>query len=490
VSGSDVEVAIIGSGFAGLAMAIRLALRGERRFRILEKAAEIGGTWRDNTYPGCACDIPSPLYSLSFEPNRDWTRLYPTQPEIWSYMRAAVDRHGLRAQTWLNAEVAEAAFDEAAGLWRIRTADGRALTARFLVSGMGGLSRPAVPDLPGLDRFRGKIFHSAAWDHGYDLRDKRVAVIGTGASAVQFVPEIAPKVSRLHLFQRTPNWIIPKADRSFGPFERWLVRNVAAYRKALRGWIYAYHELRFMGFSGNERLRRFVEGQALRHLARQVPDPELRAQLTPDYALGCKRVLISNEFYPALTRPNVHLETAGVRGIEEDAVVTADGRRLEVDAIILATGFRAAEVPAPVRILGRGGVDLSDAWADGISAYLGLLVKDYPNLFLLIGPNTGLGHNSIIFMIEAQVDYILRCLDLMRARGASLVEVTARAQDGFNREIQEKLRRTVWLSGCRSWYLDSRGRNVTLWPDFTARFWARTRRVREADLRFAAVPAE
>ena len=481
--GRVLDAVILGAGFAGLGMAIKLQQAGRDDFVILEKASEIGGTWRDNRYPGCACDVPSHLYSFSFEPYAGWSRLFPTQSEILDYLLRVADRHRLRPKIRFGAEAVEARFDEARNLWHVRTAGGRSFVSRYLVSAMGGLSRPALPDIPGRERFAGPAFHSAQWRHDVDLAGRRVAVIGTGASAIQFVPRIAPQAGRLSLFQRTPPWILPKLDRAHSSLEKRLIERLPGYRRLLRALIYWTYELRALAFQKPALMRRF-QRMAREHLASQVADPALRARLLPDYTMGCKRVLIANDYYPALQRPNVELVTERVAEIVENGVVTADGRLHEADVLIFGTGFRATDLLSPMRILGRAGLDLDQAWREGASAHFGTTVAGFPNLFLLVGPNTGLGHNSIVFMIEAQLRYVMDCLKQAAHRGAAAIEPLGAAQAAYNADIQQRLGGTVWASGCRSWYLDAAGRNTTLWPGFTVEFWWRTRRARAADYAF------
>lgn len=469
----DVDVLIVGSGFSGLCMALELQRAGRASFLILEKASDIGGTWRDNTYPGCACDVPSHLYSLSFAPQADWSRMYAGQAEIQTYMQGLVDRYDLRRSIRFGTALTEARWDEGARLWRATTATGERISARVLVSGTGGLSRPHIPPLPGLEAFGGTTMHSAAWDHACDLEGKRVAVVGSAASAVQLVPAIASKVGRLSLFQRTPSWVLPRHDRPFTPRERDRLRRSPLARWLLRQRIYWFNELTAVGFVVWPGLMRLAERLGLRHMAKSIADPGLRQKLTPRYRIGCKRILTSNDYYPALARPNVEVVTDPIADIRPEGVTTADGRLHEVDAIVFATGFRVTEPMHPLRIVGREGRDLDLAWRDGMEAYRGVTVAGYPNLFLLVGPNTGLGHSSIVFMIEAQARYVERCLARMDARGARTMEVRGVAQEAWNAWLQRKLRGTVWASGCRSWYLDARGRNSTLWPGFTFSYWAR-----------------
>ncbi|HEV3232657.1 MAG TPA: NAD(P)/FAD-dependent oxidoreductase [Candidatus Dormibacteraeota bacterium] len=469
------HVAVIGTGFAGLGMAIRLKQRGMDDFVVLERAADLGGTWRDNTYPGCQCDVPSHLYSFSFAPKPGWSRTFSRQPEIWDYLRDCAHRHGILPHIRFRHEVLEAAWDDAARLWRIETSGG-ACTARFLVAGMGGLSEPAIPDLPGLSTFAGTAFHSAAWDHGHDLAGRRVAVIGTGASAIQFVPLIQPEVARLHLYQRTPPWVLPHHDREVPTAERRLFALLPLGQRLARIAIYLGRE-GFLPFFTHRALSFLPERIARRHLARQVPDPALRARLTPGYAVGCKRILLSNDYYPALVQPNVEVVGEGIREVRPGSIVSADGTEREVDTIIFATGFQVVDMPAARRIRGRGGRTLEEAWEGSPRAYLGTTTPGFPNLFLMLGPNTGLGHTSVVLMIECQIDYILSCLDVLARRRLLTAEVLPEAEAAYNRRVQARMRGTVWTTGgCASWYLDRTGRNTTLWPGSTLAFRRLTRR--------------
>lgn len=481
----EYEVAIVGTGFAGLGMAVRLKQAGERRFVLLERAGSVGGTWRDNHYPGAACDVPSHLYSFSFAPNPGWSRKYPTQPELRAYLeRVAVD-HGLAQHIRFDCELLAADYDEAAQLWRVTTTRG-SLTARTLVSASGGLSEPKLPAIAGVERFRGKTFHSSRWDHEYPLAGKRVAVIGTGASSVQFVPEIAGRVGQLDVYQRTPNWIVPRPDRAYTEVERWMFARLPLARRLHRARIYWQHELRVLGMVSHPGLMKLFQKLAERHIRRQVPDPALRAAVTPNYTIGCKRILISDDWYPALQRPGVSLVTSPIEEVREDAIVTADGQARPVDCIIFATGFYATENPIAGRIRGRGGQSLAEAWAGGEEAYLGTLVKGFPNLYFIVGPNTGLGHSSMVFMIETQVEYILRLLALRQAARAAALEVEPAAHDAFNRELQRGLAGSVWATGCKSWYQHRSGKITALWPGFTFGFWLRAQRLRRDDYLLSA----
>ena len=484
----DVEVCIVGSGFSGLGMAIRLEQSGIGSFRVLEQAGAIGGTWRDNTYPGCTCDIPSHLYSLSFAPKTDWSRMYPTQPEIRAYLHDCVARFGLADRIRLNTRLDSAAYDEASGLWNVQTSSG-SFSARFVVSAIGGLHRPSIPALPGIESFDGPSFHSSRWDHGLDLAGKHVAVIGTGASAIQFVPQIAPQVAQLDLYQRTAPWVLPKLDRPIGAREQWALRHVPLFRTLCRWLLYWRQELFAFGFTVKPQLLDRAKKIGLWLLRKQVPSEELRAQLTPTYQPGCKRILISNDYFPALTQPQVTLVTAGIREVRAHAVVTDDGVERRADVIIYGTGFQATDTLGPLRVTGRDGVRLDEAWRGGMHAYYGTSVPSFPNFFMLSGPNTGLGHNSVIFMFEAQIAHVLECITTMRQRGLRTLEVRAHVEADHNEALQRRLRRTVWATGCKSWYLDANGRNVTLWPGFTFDYWHQLRRVDWRAYRTQAGPA-
>ncbi|MGA8115421.1 MAG: NAD(P)/FAD-dependent oxidoreductase [Actinocatenispora sp.] len=469
------DVLIVGAGFAGLGTAIRLAQRGHRDFAILERADEIGGTWRDNSYPGAACDVPSHLYSFSFAPNPAWSRSFSRQPEIQEYLLDCARRYDLRPHLRLGHELLDATWDAEAARWRVRTSRGD-FTGRILVVGAGPLSEPRRPELPGLDDFAGAVFHSAQWDHERSLAGRRVAVVGTGASAIQFVPQIAPDVARLHVFQRTPPWIIPRADRAITNAERWLFARVPAARAMVRAGIYSVRESLAVGLTLRPPILTALARVAAGHLRRQVADRDLRAALLPDYQIGCKRILISNDYYPALTRDNTELVTSGIEQVEAHAIRTADGRRREVDTIIFGTGFEATRPPIADRLTGRDGLRLADAWRDGMRAYRGTTIAGFPNLFMLVGPNTGLGHNSMVYMIESQLNYVMDALDKMARHGVEAVEVDRGAEHAYNEQLQRRLAPTVWnVGGCASWYLDPNGRNTTLWPSFTWRFRRLTR---------------
>jgi cation diffusion facilitator CzcD-associated flavoprotein CzcO len=478
-----VDVLIVGGGFSGLCMAIKLRQAGMNSFLLLEKSDDIGGTWYDNRYPGCACDIPSHLYSFSFEPSPDWSRMYPGQQEIHDYLKRVVQRHELAPQIRLNTRFHEATWDEAENVWHATAGEGLRIRARVIVSGIGGLHVPEYPKLKGIERFAGPKFHSSTWDHTVDLDAKSVAVVGTGASAIQFVPQIAPRAGKLHLFQRTPPWIVPRMD--FPIEEKWKqrFRRFPLAMRAFRQLIFWRQEVRVLGFLGNRYVRGKATEIATHHLEKQIKDPKLRAALKPNYELGCKRVLVSDDYYPTLNRPNVELVTDAIAEVREHSIVTADGVERPIDVLIFGTGFRATEPLIGIHLVGRGGVEIHDAWRERMSAYLGITVSGFPNFFLLLGPNTGLGHNSIILMIEAQVRYVMSCLKLMKRRKRQVLEVRPETQKQFVADIYRRLEGTVWQSGgCHSWYQDQRtGENTTLWPGSVVAYTRRTRAVLPAD---------
>ena len=475
----DFPIAIIGAGFAGIGMGVALLEHGIESFTIFDGGDRVGGTWRDNTYPGCACDVPSHLYSFSFERNPDWSRAFSPQPEILEYLERCVDKYGLAPHLRFGTWITRADFDDETSLWTLEDSHGGRHTARVVIAGTGPLRTPSIPDLEGLDGFEGVTMHSARWDHDYDFRGKRVAVVGTGASAIQIVPELAEVAEQLHLFQRTPPWVTPKPDAEFSDAWRARFRKHPALTLGLRTATYWALELLGTGFFVDPRINTLREKHARAHIAASVPDPVLREKVTPDYVLGCKRVLLSNEYYPALNRENVELIASGVERVTKNTVIAKDGTEREVDAIVFGTGFAVTDFLTPLEVRGRMGLDLNDAWREGAEAYYGITIAGFPNLFALVGPNTGLGHNSIVFMIEAQVHYTMQCILRMREKGIASMEVLTSAQRAFNERLQERLQNVVWnTGGCMSWYLDERGKNVTLWPGYTFEYWARTRRPR------------
>ncbi|MBU2955962.1 flavin-containing monooxygenase [Marinobacter sp. F3R08] len=478
------SVLIIGSGFGGLGMAIKLKQASFTDFTLLEKSDRVGGTWRDNTYPGAACDVQSHLYSYSFEPKHDWSRKFGLQQEILGYMERCVEKYRLADHIRFHAEVQQATFDEPSNQWTVTLANGEQLTANVLITATGQLNQPAWPRLNGLEQFTGKVFHSARWAHDYDLSGKRVAVIGTGASAIQFVPEIAPKVARLDLFQRSGAWVLPKPDRAFKRWEHTLFRRIPVWDRLYRYLIYWKNESRALAFTRFRWLLEFRARQSKRDAQRLVTDSTKLKHIIPDYSFGCKRILISNDWYPAINRSNVNLVTNPIDRIDETGVFTSDGHHHAVDAIICGTGFRASEFLSPIQITGRGGKSLNEAWQTGAAAFKGITVSGFPNMFMLYGPNTNLAHNSILYMLESQFHYVLGCLESLEQYPHSAMDVRQDRQDRFTHVVQQSLKNKVWSSGCTSWYLDANGRNTINWPGFTFTYRFATRRVDTADYQF------
>ncbi|MGD6744934.1 flavin-containing monooxygenase [Streptomyces sp. BH106] len=486
-----VRVAVIGSGFGGLGAAVRLRREGITDFVVLERADAVGGTWRDNSYPGCACDVPSHLYSFSFAPNPDWPRTFSGQEHIREYLEHVADTFRLRPHIRLNSEVNQLRWDNDKLWWEIDTAKGT-LTADVVVSATGPLSDPKTPDIAGLDTFPGKVFHSARWDHDYDLRGKRVAMIGTGASAIQIVPAIQKEVGHLTLFQRTPPWVMPRADRAISPAERWLHRQLPFTTQARRGLLWGIRELQVQAFTKHPNELGMVEQLAKRNMHRAIKDPGLRAKLTPDYRIGCKRILLSNTYYPALAQPNVDVVASGLSEIRGNTLVASDGSEAEVDAIVFGTGFHVTDMPIADRVIGADGDTLMQSWKNGMKALRGATAAGFPNFMTVIGPNTGLGNSSMILMIEAQLNYLadyMRQLHVLGGRVALNPRETA--VNGWNNRVQDRMKRTVWnTGGCNSWYLDENGVNTTVWPGTTTEFRHATRHVDVGEYEVVRAPAE
>jgi len=479
---------IIGTGFSGLGMAIKLQQQGVD-FVILEKADDIGGTWRDNSYPGCACDIPSHLYSFSFEPKPDWHNLFSYQPEIWDYLQGVTDKYGLRRYIEFNSHVDRGHWDDDECRWHVFTTDGREYVAQFLISGAGALHIPSFPDIEGREEFAGPAFHSAEWDHSVDLTGKRVAVIGTGASAIQIVPEIVGQVGELQLYQRTPAWVVPRTNEDIPPALRKALTVVPGLRALLRLGIYWAQEALAFGMTKRPDLLKFIEAYAKYNIRRSIKDRELRRKLVPHYRIGCKRILNSSTYYRAIADPKTELVTEHITRITPDGIVTADGKERQVDVIVYATGFHVTDSYTYVQIKGHDGEDLVDRWnREGIGSHRGITVAGMPNLFFLLGPNTGLGHNSVVFMIESQIHYVADAIATCDRYGAQALAPTRAAQDRFNDELQHKLAGSVWNSGgCSSWYLDEHGRNTVLWGGYTWQYWRDTRKVKPGEYEFFGV---
>ena len=491
---SEIGVAILGAGFAGICMAIKLKEQGRADFRIFEKASSLGGTWRDNTYPGCACDVPSHLYSYSFDQNPDWSRTYATQPEILAYLRRVAANHAIDQQILFDTPIKAIAWDESTRRWRLTAHDGRQFIARVVVSAVGALHVPKLPDLPGLGSFEGPAFHSAHWRHDLDLAGKRVAVIGTGASAIQFIPEIAPLVGRLTVFQRSPPWVLPRDDRRMSVTMRTLLARMPGLLRLWRAVQYWRAEVVALGLAYKPKLMGRGQKRSAMFKEREIEDSSLRLKLNPFYTMGCKRVLLSDDFYATMNRPNVDLVTHAIREVRPRSIVTAYGREYPCDVIIHATGFAAFNPAAGIAIHGRDGKLLANDWRDGPEAFRGVAVAGYPNYFMLMGPNSGLGHNSIVFMIEAQVRYVMQCLGGIESGQLDPVEVRAEVQRDYNVSLQERFTRTVWRDRpgsawqhpCTSWYVDARGRNTALWPGLSVGYWMAMLRANSAHYRPAA----
>jgi cation diffusion facilitator CzcD-associated flavoprotein CzcO len=472
-----VSVLIVGSGFAGLGAAIRLMKEGRDDFLVIERGSEVGGTWRDNTYPGAACDVPSHLYSYSFELNPDWSRSFSPQDEIQDYLRSVAAKYDVGRKHLFATEVTLAKWDAHTSRWLVDTTSGR-FSCDVLVSAVGALSEPSLPDIKGIETFGGDIFHSARWNHDAQLKGKRVALIGTGASAIQIGPAIADDVAHLTVFQRTAPWVMPRHDRGYSKLESLAYKHVPFLQRAAREAIYWGREAYVLGFAFEPRILQAAQRIAERNITKAIKDPELRAKVTPDWQIGCKRILISNTWYPMLAREHVELVTDGIAEVRENAIVTADGTVHEVDAIVLATGFHVTDSRTYEWIVGKDGRSLAAVWDEhGQQAYKGAAAAGFPNLLFVIGPNCGLGHSSMVYMIESHLNYLASALDTIERRGIATFEVRPEVQRRYNQRLQRNMRRTIWQTGgCASWYLDKHGNNTTLWPSFTFVFRHLTRR--------------
>ncbi len=472
---AHVHAIIIGSGFGGVGMAISLKKAGIDSFVVLEKASGVGGTWRDNTYPGAACDVQSHLYSYSFAPKHDWSRKFGVQSEILQYITDCATRFGVMPHMRFEHEVQTAVFDEATNQWTVSCANGTCFTAAIVITACGQLNQPAYPTIQGADSFQGEVFHSSRWNHDIDLQGKRVAVIGTGASAIQFVPRVVKQVSAMSLFQRSGAWVISKGDRPFKPYEQWAFKHIPGLDPIYRSLIYWKNESRAIAFTRFGFLLEAFALEAKWMARRQVKDADKRRQIIPTYTIGCKRVLMANDWYQAINDERVRLVCEDIAAINETGVVTADGQQHDADVIIYGTGFKATDFLTPIRVTGTGGVSLNEAWKDGAVAYKGISVAGFPNLFMLYGPNTNLAHSSIVFMLEAQIHYVMQCIKTMQARGLQRMDVKVQAQDQYSATIEKQLGHSVWESGCTSWYKTASGKNVINWPGFTFTFRSMTR---------------
>ncbi len=458
-----VDILIVGAGFSGLIMAMEARKRGFTDIAIIEKADDVGGTWRENTYPGVACDVPSHLYCFATHLNPDWSTAYAGGGEIQRYVQKVARDEGLYELCHFRQTFETAHWSD--GAWHVKTQEGAEWQSRVLVSGMGALHVPAIPEIEGAESFPGPAFHSAHWDHATDLKGKRVAVVGTGASAVQFVPEIAKEAADVSIFQRTAPYVLPRPDGPISPFVRGLYRRMPILPRIRRAIIFRLFEMRHATFLRKDRAVNFAMKLWRKALEGAIPDPEERKKLTPPYQIGCKRILSSNDWYPALARPNVHVIPDGVARIEGNTLVAQNGQRADADVLVWGTGFHVTDALNRLDITGKNGLALSEAWKDGMQAHLGTGIAGFPNFFILLGPHTGLGHNSVVLMIEAQVEHLGRVLSEMAETGVSSVMPKKAKQAAFETEIQDGLADTVWQTGgCLSWYLDENGRNTTLWP--------------------------
>lgn len=476
------QVAIIGAGFGGLAMAIRLLLANIHDFIILEKADDVGGTWRENQYPGAACDVQSHMYSLSFAPKTDWSKRYAEAPEIFDYIQDLITNYNLKKYIKFNQEVVTTKYDEQALNWKLDLKDGTQIEAQFIVFASGPLHVAQIPKIKGIEKFKGKVFHSSHWDHDYNLNDKSVASIGTGGSAIQYIPEIAPKVKQLYVLQRTPAWVIPRDERAYNPLDKKLFNRFEWFRKLHRARLYWSNESRVVPIV-KPQIMKYGQKLAEAFIKFQIKDKELAKKLTPDYVMGCKRILISNKYFPTFNRQNVDLVTDGIQELTENSIITKDGKERQIDCLIYGTGF----ITDPRIYLksfacyGAQGLELKEAWKEGAESYYGVTTKGFPNLFQLLGPNTVLGHNSVIFMIESQVNYILQLIQLVNKTKTQAIVVRENVQNQFNDAVQKKMQGTVWQSGCVSWYQQDGGKNFALWPTYTWKYWLETRKINPSD---------
>ena len=484
------QVAIIGAGFGGLAMAIRLLQRNIHNFLILEKSNEVGGTWRENQYPGAACDVQSHLYSLSFAPKTDWSKRYADAPEIFQYIQDVVQQFNLREYCQFNSEVVHTEYHEKECLWHVTLKDGRQLSCQYLIFASGPLHVPQIPHIKGIEKFQGKVFHSSQWDHQYDLNGKVVASIGTGGSAIQYIPEIAPQVKQIYVMQRTAAWVIPRDERKYLNVEKKLFKQADWFRKLHRARLYWSNESRAIPIM-QPSVMKYTQKLAEAFIRFQVKDKQLAQKLTPDYIMGCKRILVSNKYFPTFNRDNVELVTDAIQELTADSIITKDGKMRKIDCLIYGTGFITDPriYLQPFSCLGEHGVELKQAWKDGAESYYGISHKGFPNLFQLLGPNTVLAHNSVIFMIESQVDYILQMMDLVAQSQSNAIVVKDQVQDQFNHDVQDMLNNTVWQSGCVSWYQQDGGKNFALWPTYTWKYWLKTKSLHPSDFRLISKAA-
>lgn len=473
----DYEVGIVGAGFAGVIAALRLKRAGRESFVIFERAKEVGGTWRDNIYPGCACDVPSKLYSISFEPNPGWRRAYSPQDEILDYLKSVIRKNQIEEHIKYDSDMVNFEFVEEFGLWRVTDRKGRTTVVKMLILALGPFNRPQIPEIAGLESFKGKTLHSARWDKDYDLRGKRVAVVGTGASAIQIVPSIAPDVAHLTVFQRTAAWLGDRMDKEILEKDQQRYEKFPLSQKFGRAFLYWFLELRGLLFMGNQRVYNFFHKRSVAKLEREVKDPETRRKLTPNYKLGCKRILSSDDFYPTFNLGHVALETEAIERITPEGILTKAGTLYELDTIIFATGFEVAEFTTDMQIVGRNNRELFSEWKNqGLEAYRGLTISGYPNMAFILGPNSGLGHSSMIHIMESQTNYIMKYLQLLDKTGDNgFLDLKPEVQKDYNEVIQKDFQKTIWASGCSNWYMNAQGKNTVLYPRLTMNYRRETK---------------
>ncbi|TGL34745.1 NAD(P)/FAD-dependent oxidoreductase [Leptospira koniambonensis] len=472
----SISIAIVGTGFGGLCAAIQLKKNGFHNFVIYEKSNSVGGTWRENTYPGAACDVPSHLYSFSFEPNSNWPRKYSAQPEILSYLKHCAEKYGILSHIRFGIEIKSADWDDSSRIWKIKTSENETLEHNVFISAVGQLNRPALPSIKGLESFKGRIFHSANWDPAYNFSGKKVAAIGTGASAIQFIPQIVNQGAEVTVFQRTAPWVVPKPDRKYFSFEKFLFKYLPGLRLLHRFQIYIWNEIRMIAFQKNNHANKIVKWMSLSHMKKFVKDPELRKILTPDYPAGCKRILLSNDYYEALAKPNTKVLSESIKEATPEGIVTKDGLQ-KFDAIVFGTGFKATEFLSPMKVKGTKNQDLNEVWKNGAEAYLGVTVAGFPNFYILYGPNTNLAHNSIVYMIESQVRYLISALSEMNKKGIQALIPKTRSMQNYNTSLNKKFDKFVWDTGCTNWYINASGKNTNNWPGHTYEYSYKTRKI-------------
>jgi len=470
----DIRIAVIGAGFAGIGMGIQLKAAGYKNFTIYEKSKALGGTWRDNTYPGCACDVASHLYSFSFEKNPYWPNVFSQSKDILQYLVYCAKKHNITSHVKFDKEITELRYNQKVLEWTLSTSSNEKEIFDVIINGTGPLNKPFIPTIVGIEQFKGEMFHSSNWKHDCELKGQTVACIGTGASAIQFVPEIVDKVKKLNIFQRTPTWLVPRFDRSYSTITKKCFACIPGLNRIYRTLLYLRNEYYGMAILGYPLFNAMLQKASLFYLRVKVKDPALRKKLTPEYQIGCKRINLSDDYYAALQNPHSALITTPIKSITKNGIITADGVEHCCDTIIFGTGFKTQEFLQPMQIYGCHDIELTESWGDKAKSFMGVSVSGFPNYFLLLGPNTGLGHNSVIFMIESQIKYVIKTLNFMSSKSIQAVDVKEKHQESFYLTSQKKLKRLSWGTGCNSWYLSKNGENFTIWPGFTFSYWWKT----------------